>query len=436
MKYFFSWLVFLVCVHVCKAQDNYLNTKTPYHPQQTNYTPEPKGFKPVFINYTGRHGARFQTSADKDQLVIAVLKQADQQHQLTTEGAVLLAQLQLFQQIEQNSYGELTLLGKEEQEHIAARMSTAYPGVITNGKLLLETTDKLRTQQSAKAFLKGLPYYDAAGSTSIIFPAASDSILRFYDLSEAYKTYEKSAQIKIHIDSLLNDERTATASFDICKTIFTKEFIQHFSDGSIKDDKQQSISSTTFSLALYDIYCSTFATSEELKTANNTIHTTLNKVFNNRILQWFDTITSASDFYEKGPAEDASGIQATIAIPLLYDLLKTTDTAINQKKYDAVLRFTHAEAISPLAALMEISQASTTSSSVFDFYKGWKAADIIPMSANIQWILYSNGKTYLLKILLNEKEIALPVATKTYPYYNWNDVKTYYLNKIASLRKN
>ena len=155
-----------------------------------------------------------------------------------------------------------------------------------------------------------------------------------------------------------------------------------------------------------------FSASEELQSNYKVAINTFYKVFSNQDLLWFNAMNSASDFYEKGPAENANGIQVTIAAPLLRDLINTTDSAIQFKNFDAVLRFTHAEAISPLATLMGVPEASKTSNSVFSFSNVWNAPEIIPMSANIQWILYSNGKNYLVKILLNEKEITLPVAQK------------------------
>jgi len=45
----------------------------------------------------------------------------------------------------------------------------------------------------------------------------------------------------------------------------------------------------------------------------------------------------------------------------------------------------------------------------------------------------TNGKDYLIKMLLNEKEVAFPVSTTHYPYYNWQQVKSYYVKKLAQL---
>jgi hypothetical protein len=438
MKHLLLFFSLFVVVLISEAQTEYLNTKTPYRPQQKNYTPAPKGYVPVFINYVGRHGARFQTSVDNDLLIIDVLQQAQKANALTNVGADILQQIQSLKKIEENNYGNITMLGQQEQHDIAERMQSEYSSVFNKRRLLVEMTEKLRTQQSAKAFLSGLKGYDSSAINSKIFPASTDTILRFYDLSEAYKTYASSSEIKDHLDSLRKDNRTVNASNNVCKKVFTSAFISRLNDKNISSNttgKTQTINATTFSQSLYELYASMFSASEELQSNYKIAVNTFNKVFSSQDLLWFDKINSASDFYEKGSAENINGIQVTIAAPLLRDMLNTTDSTIQFKNFDAVLRFTHAEAISPLATLMGIPQASKTSSSVFSFADEWEASAIIPMSANIQWILYSNDKNFLVKVLLNEKEVTLPVHTKTFPYYNWNDVRSYYQKKLSSISK-
>jgi hypothetical protein len=38
----------------------------------------------------------------------------------------------------------------------------------------------------------------------------------------------------------------------------------------------------------------------------------------------------------------------------------------------------------------------------------------------------------LVKALLNEREVTMPVATNQFPYYRWNDLREYYLKKLNS----
>jgi hypothetical protein len=52
----------------------------------------------------------------------------------------------------------------------------------------------------------------------------------------------------------------------------------------------------------------------------------------------------------------------------------------------------------------------------------------------VQFIFYrpKKGKQgdILLKVLFNEREAHMPLATDNWPYYKWNDFKEYYLKKI------
>ena len=418
----------ILCFDQLNAQD-FLGTKTPYYPQQKKYNKAPKGYKPVFINYVGRHGSRFMTSAGSDVLVINVLQQAEDQHALTKDGAIILSLLMHLDSIQKDNYGSITLLGKQEQHDIAARMQHNFPEVFQNRKLIIEMTEKQRTQQSAYAFLSGLKNYDSSQIEATIFHSTTDSILRFYDLSLAYNSYLKSDAVTKHIDSLQQDINTKKISEDVCINIFTTAFIDQVNAEKIKAASLKNISIITtvnFAEALYDVYSILFSAKSEMHIDNNDITNAFKNVFLEDDLLWFDKLNSAEDFYEKGPAADSLGIQITIATPLLRDLVITTDSCIQSKNVDGIFRFTHAEAISPLATLMGITQASHTSNSVYSFYNKWKAEKIIPLSANIQWIIYSNNTDYLIKVLLNEKEVALPVATLTFPFYKWQDVKSYF----------
>ena len=68
--------------------------------------------------------------------------------------------------------------------------------------------------------------------------------------------------------------------------------------------------------------------------------------------------------------------------------------------------------------------------------KYWQAERIIPMAANIQLIFYrnrDNSKPILVKLLLNEREMKLPIQTNHYPYYDWSLFKKFYLTKLDNL---
>jgi len=64
----------------------------------------------------------------------------------------------------------------------------------------------------------------------------------------------------------------------------------------------------------------------------------------------------------------------------------------------------------------------------------WRNYRIFPMGCNIQLIFYrpKKGKTgdILVKALLNEREAYMPTSTDSWPYYKWQDLRQYYLDKL------
>ena len=50
-------------------------TKTTYHFMNQVHSNPPAGYEAVFLNYMGRHGARFQTSITSDSLLFLTLQQ-------------------------------------------------------------------------------------------------------------------------------------------------------------------------------------------------------------------------------------------------------------------------------------------------------------------------------------------------------------------------
>ncbi len=131
-----------------------------------------------------------------------------------------------------------------------------------------------------------------------------------------------------------------------------------------------------------------------------------------------------------------NGVQVRIAAPLLADFINTTDAFLKSKSVGADLRFSHAETIAPFAAIMNIKGASESANDVMKFNQNWKAENVIPFSANIQWIFYqnkSNGK-YLVKFLLNEKEAVINgLPTNSFPFYTWSSVRAFYLKRLKML---
>lgn len=79
----------------------------------------------------------------------------------------------------------------------------------------------------------------------------------------------------------------------------------------------------------------------------------------------------------------------------------------------AELRFTHAEEIIPLAALMGLpgSTKPVTEKRPYTYRSDpWRGADVAPLASTIQWDVYEKNGRYLVRMLYNEKETAFKAS--------------------------
>jgi hypothetical protein len=430
-------IIFLLLLFYIQTTAQNAGTKTPYPAPAQKYTPPPPGFRPVFINHAGRHGARFLTKAGSDMEALQVLDLAAGSGALTEKGKCIRQMVKRFLAIEKGNYENITLLGRQEQAGIAARMLQHYPQAFGGRGLEVIMTHKLRTQQSATAFLSAFGHYAGKKNCRVV-PDSLDNTLRFYDLSPAYIAFKESPAVRRSIDSLSHDPQTGAVSAAVCERLFNPAFAGRLFNGGVTVDVKQKktpVSAVSFAENLYDLYSVQLSIPLEMQQKGFTADSIdFSIAFLPRELEWLAFRNGAEDFLEKGAGTDTLGIQVRVALPLLADFITSTEAVVNKTAApDAKLRFTHAEAIAPFAALLGLPQASTPASSVYDYYRHWQAETVVPLSANIQWVLYSNGSDWLVKVLLNERETALPLPTATHPYYKWEQVKAYYLRKLHRL---
>ena len=119
------------------------------------------------------------------------------------------------------------------------------------------------------------------------------------------------------------------------------------------------------------------------------------------------------------------------------NILNTADTCIVKKENNVTLRFGHESCVLPLACLLELGDCAYQTTDLNSLAEVWRNYKIFPMACNIQFVFYrkKGSDDILVKVLLNEQEMKLPVESTLAPYYHWKDVETYYRNKLAAFRK-
>jgi multiple inositol-polyphosphate phosphatase/2,3-bisphosphoglycerate 3-phosphatase len=403
--------------------DNFLGTKTLYPTPDQKYATVPQGYEPVFINHVGRHGARHLTKEVKIAYAYQLLQKADSANALTEKGQLLKQMILSLEKVEGVDTKSISDEGRSELKDIARRMYAQNKGLFGKSvSLNVGITKEIRTKQSADAFLGGLKEGIKAQPT--IEQYNDDTDLRFYDTAPAYKAFEQNGPWTQLMEELEKNERIADVNKALAGRIFRPDFATTLSAKQLDKFTGDVFGFTTIVYSLKNEILKAGFTAEQLD---------FKSLFTCAELQHLDQVDVADDFYKKGPGMDVNGIQVRIAVPLLINFIKTTDDFIATGKYTAQLRFAHAETIAPYAALLGIDIADKPTKDLSRINKDWQAAQVAPLSSNIQWILYkkANSADYLVKVLLNEKEARITgLKTNTYPYYKWSDLKAFYTKKL------
>jgi hypothetical protein len=418
--------IFCVSANAQDCTADFLGTKTLYKNPRQRPTLAPTGYEAVFINHVGRHGARHLTKDVKTTSAYTLVMTADSLNALTENGRKLKQMVIALQKVEKGNTKNISAEGRDELFDIGRRLYI-YNKSVFNGQVNLNVavTKEVRTEQSADAFLKGL---NARLKDSAKVKRYNDDVhLRFYDLSPAYKKFEDGVDedaVKQAVEKANNIDELNNA---FAARFFNTDFL-----GKLDDTKK-----AKFTLDVLGYATIVYSLNAEIKAAGFTaIALDFKSLFTCDELSRLGAVESIDENLKKGPGTNNNGIQVRVAVPLLVDFINTTDDFIKTKKVNAQLRFAHAETIAPFAALLEIADANKAAKQPAALAKNWQASKIIPLSANIQWIFYKkkNSGDYLVKILLNEKEVRVTgLGNKSFPYYKWGDLRILYLNKLTRL---
>ncbi|MFI0899313.1 histidine-type phosphatase [Streptomyces sp. NPDC020983] len=425
------------------ATPHYYTTKTPYAPQEElgAYQSAPRGFTPVFTENVARHGSRAMTDSDDGDAVLAVLGRAQAAGQLTPLGARLAPQVQaLLAGASAIGYGNLSGRGAQEQRQTAARLEKRLPSLFSAIKagqepIEVETSGVARAVASAGAFTSGLTAGDPGLAPLVQAPVTDKDLLYFHKQPQnaGYQAYVAGdPDLAAVIATIDGGPDTARSADHVVSRLVTARFA-----GSMSGDDR-----IAFARSLFELY----SAAPDLRAEAPGVD--LDVFLPAKDARWFAYLDDAEEFYEKGPAFSGRTITYAMADVLLDDLFAQAEAkADGTSDKGAVLRFTHAEEIEPLAVLLQLpgsTQAADADPAHPYTYRNntWRGADVAPMAANVQWDLYAGtpaggkghqgrgGTEYLVRMLYNEKETAFkpscePVAKGSY-FYDLDELKRCY----------
>lgn len=392
-------------------RDSY-GTKAPYEPGRSAHQRAPAGYVPVFTENVSRHGSRAATDGEDADLVLALWDRAEAAGRLTRAGREYGPTVRALKAaMERVGYGELSGRGRTELRETAGRLAERLPslfaGIVRDGeKIDVVSSGQGRAVDSGDVFAAALAAADP-GLKPLIGPTRTDRDLLYFhkaDGGAAYRDYiENDQRLAATLKALTDQPRTHRAASSVLRGLFTAPFVDGLSDADRVAAAQ----------AVYNLYAIAPAMSEESPGGRgwNLEHT-----LSARDAEWFGYLSDTEDFYEKGPGFSGSDITYRMAGVLLDDFFaKAEGVRDGTGDLGAELRFTHAEEIIPLAALMGLpgSTAPVTGAHPYTWAGNpWRGAEVAPLASNIQWDVFRKGHRFLVRMLYNEKEIPFKSACR------------------------
>lgn len=388
-------------------RDSY-GTKATYAPARSahSYARPPAGFTPVFTENVSRHGSRSATDSEDGDLILALWDKAEAAGGLTGKGEEFGSRVRALQAaMAKVGYGNLSGRGKEEIHDTAVRAAERLPSLFSKiaadgEKIDVVSSGQGRAVDSANIYASGLTDTDPALRPLVGATRTDKDLLYFHKAAggAAYRDYIANDQrLASTLASITDQPKTHQAATSVLRRLFKADFVAGIGDSD-------RIAAAT---AVYNLYAIAPAMSEESPDGKGW---GMERYISRSDAAWFGYLGDAEDFYEKGPGFAGSDITYKMADVLLDDFFQQIEAKkAGTSTLGAELRFTHAEEIIPLAALMGLpgSTRGATEAEPYTYADNpWRGASVAPLGSNIQWDVYEKNGRYLVRMLYNEKETA------------------------------
>ena len=385
--------------------NNQLSTET--------LTPAPKGYEPFYLTHYGRHGSRWLIGKQEYDAPLNTLREAHRHGKLTAKGEEVLKKFEAFYPTTINRLGELTTVGERQHHGIGKRMAQNFPEIFQTKNVPIDarSTVVIRCILSMEAECEEL--------------AAANPTARIHnDVSESFQYY-LNAPWEGQVRKNAGKGREELSKFRYENTHPDRLMKVLFND---QDWVYNNVQAGNLMRQLFDV-------ASNMQSHDTDIE--LYSLFNDDEVYDLWRVNNAGWYLNYGAAPQTGGIMPFSQLNLLKNMIATADTITTTQ---ATLRFGHEVCVMPLACLLELGNCGVAVSDLNKLDEQWRNYRIFPMACNIQIIFYrpKKGKSgdVLVKAMLNEREVSLPVKTDQYPYYKWNDVRQYYMDKIAKYEAN
>jgi hypothetical protein len=375
----------------------------PYSFTTQKLTKAPKGYKPFYISHYGRHGSRYYWNAMLYQELSKLLTTAHEKQILTPEGEAFYERFMAAKDELTAGVSELSDLGWEQHQRIARTMYNNFPEV----------------------FKKGGNVFAISSLTGRCVLSMSSFCQELTQCNSMIEIREQSARKTLDGVVPTDNQNPLKRKFPKANARWEKNREKFPFDESLRDKVVKRVFTNTDSLQnlhhigsnLINLYTSLPNIGHEGMMGN--------LITDDEMVAQWEQSNLGSYSWVFGPQYEM--------IPILEDIIKKADAAIDgSSDHISDLRFGHDTCLGPLTVLMGINGADLDPEDPFEVkncYQNWETCK----ASNIQLVFYRGKKgtdDILVKLLLNGEEARLPIATDSYPYYKWSDLRQFYQARI------
>lgn len=365
----------------------------------------PDTLTPVFINHVGRHGSRFPASATNCLTLQRALMHADSIGSITPLGRQMLALTEFAITQSNGRWGALDSLGMAEQRGLAARMFSNYPMLLNSGEVKAVSSYSPRCLMSMYSFTHQLSRMN--NKLDIIASSGHNLsyLMRPFDVDQDYLDFRKNKDAMKPYDDFMRQ----TIPVEPLKRILGEKY------------PYDNIDAQSLSLVEYYVIAGMSAMQIQCNASDYFTTDEYNRLWSCFNLRQYLQRTSTT----------VSTIPADIASPLLLDIIKQVEDVVNGKSsLKVMLRFGHAETLMPLLSLMRLDGCYYKTNYFDTVAKNWQDFNVVPMSANLQIILFKNAKgKYYIRVDHNEIPVSL-FPGKSDIYIPWETACEYLMRCI------
>lgn len=381
-------------------------------------TPAPKGFKPVYLTHFGRHGSRFLDNASNYDRPYNILKEADDAGALTDFGKDVLRRVEIIRAEADQRAGDLTQKGMQQHRDIARRMVENYPELFTNDKIIMaRSTTSHRVLVSEYSAL--MQILRMRPKIKFDYDSSNHDEPWMYTEDKGVSAHKRkiNASVQEFNQRHTHPERLMKALFK--------------DPGYIRTAGGRDQSGTLYS-SLYDLASYVQGSDPGVD---------LNDVFTYD--EWYDLflMNNMRWYSQAGYSPLTDNVIPYGHCVTLQNFLDFADEALAGNGVSVMLRYGHEVTLMSYFSLLDLNGSGYSTDDLESVADHWVAYDLACMGGNVQWVFFRDKKgTVIVKFLMNEVEATLPEAVPCYkddkgrefkPYYRWEDVRKFYLDKIA-----